>query len=69
MSSFLCKFMEPVENDERARLLKLRDLVRKDFPGGKIPDPYGGAWLNQSDGAEMTYPSQPSSNSSQLLGN
>ena len=26
--------MEPVENDERVRLLKLRDLVRKDFPGG-----------------------------------
>jgi len=30
--------MEPVENDER--LLELRDLVRKDFPGGKILDPY-----------------------------
>jgi hypothetical protein len=38
----------PISDSEKARRLKLRDLTRKDFPDGKIPDPYATTWLNLS---------------------
>lgn len=38
----------PISDSEKARRLKLRDLTRKDFPDGKIPDPYASTWLNLS---------------------
>jgi len=48
--------MEPVNdrsNADKGRRARLRDLAKKDFPGGKIPDPYTAAWLNLIGGAEM----------------
>ena len=48
--------MEPVNdrsNVDEERRSRLRDLAKKDFPGGKIPDPYTSAWLNVMDGAAM----------------
>jgi len=48
--------MEPVNdrsNVDKERRSRLRDLAKKDFPGGKIPDPYTSAWLNVMDGAAM----------------
>ena len=41
--------MEPVNdrsNADKGRRARLRDLAKKDFPGGKIPDPYTAVWLN-----------------------
>lgn len=48
--------MEPVNegsNADKGRRARLYDLVKKDFPGGKIPDPCTAAWLNLVGGAEM----------------
>lgn len=48
--------MEPVNdrsNADKGRRARLRGLAKKDFPGGKIPDPYTAAWLNLIGGTEM----------------
>lgn len=48
--------MEPVNdrsNADKGRRARLRNLAKKDFPGGKIHDPYTAAWLNLIGGAEI----------------
>ena len=39
-STFTKGFIKGNDATDKARRLKLHDLSQKDFPGGRVPDPY-----------------------------